>query len=78
MALIELNFLKKYALKLGKDIGLNLMHWAQMEIMCMFLLVQHRDMHHSELCRIIKSVTAKTIFKKYPGIKKQLWGGILE
>ena len=37
MTLIELNFLKKYALKLGRDIGLNLMHWAQMEIMCMFL-----------------------------------------
>ena len=32
MTLIELNFLKKYALELGRDIGLNLMHWAQMEI----------------------------------------------
>ena len=25
--------------------------------------------------QIIKSITAKNIFKKYPEIKKQLWGG---
>jgi len=25
--------------------------------------------------QIIKSITAKNIFKKYPDIKKQLWGG---
>ena len=25
--------------------------------------------------QIIKSITARQIFKQYPGIKKQLWGG---
>ena len=29
----------------------------------------------SNIMQIIKSITAKTIFKKYPEIKKQLWGG---
>ncbi|VVB89765.1 Transposase IS200 like protein [uncultured archaeon] len=29
----------------------------------------------SNIMQIIKSITAKNIFKKYPEIKKQLWGG---
>jgi putative transposase len=29
----------------------------------------------SRIMQIIKSITAKNIFKKYPYIKKQLWGG---
>ncbi|MCX9015387.1 MAG: IS200/IS605 family transposase [Candidatus Methanoperedens sp.] len=29
----------------------------------------------SNIMQIIKSITAKKIFGKYPGIKKQLWGG---
>ena len=29
----------------------------------------------SNIMQIIKSITAKNIFKKYPDIKKQLWGG---
>ncbi len=29
----------------------------------------------SNVMQIIKSITAKNIFKKYPQIKKQLWGG---
>jgi len=29
----------------------------------------------SGIMQIIKSITAKNIFKKYPDIKKQLWGG---
>jgi len=29
----------------------------------------------SNVMQIVKSITAKNIFKKYPDIKKQLWGG---
>jgi len=29
----------------------------------------------SNVMQIIKSITAKNIFKKYPDIRKQLWGG---
>ena len=29
----------------------------------------------SEVMQIIKSITAKMIFKRFPKIKKQLWGG---
>lgn len=29
----------------------------------------------SSIMQIIKSITAKNIFNKYPDIKKQLWGG---
>jgi putative transposase len=31
----------------------------------------------SKVMQIIKSITARQIFKQYPGIKKQLWGGEL-
>ena len=31
----------------------------------------------SRVMQIIKSITAKNIFKEYPEIKKQLWGGEL-
>ena len=31
----------------------------------------------AELIKIIKSITAKEIFKLYPDIKKELWGGSL-
>ena len=30
----------------------------------------------TKIMQIIKSITAKNIFKKYPDIKKQLWGDI--
>lgn len=30
-----------------------------------------------KIVTIIKSITAREIFKKYPGIKKELWGGSL-
>jgi len=28
-----------------------------------------------EIIRVIKSITAKELFKRHPGIKKKLWGG---
>jgi putative transposase len=31
----------------------------------------------SRVMQIIKSITAREIFKEYPGIRKQLWGGEL-
>ena len=31
----------------------------------------------SKVMQIIKSITARQIFKQYPEIKKQLWGGEL-
>ena len=31
----------------------------------------------TKIVTIIKSITAREIFKKYPGIKKELWGGSL-
>jgi REP element-mobilizing transposase RayT len=29
----------------------------------------------TEIIRMIKSITVKKIFEKYPEVKKQLWGG---
>ena len=45
-----------------------------------FALIGYPDygsiMRHKHLTKIgVKSITAKNIFKKYPDIKKQLWGG---
>ncbi len=31
----------------------------------------------SRLIQMIKSITARELFKKFPGIKRQLWGGAL-
>jgi putative transposase len=31
----------------------------------------------SRVMQIIKSITARKVFKEYPGIRKQLWGGEL-
>ena len=31
----------------------------------------------SRLIQMIKSITARDLFKKFPGIKRQLWGGAL-
>ena len=29
----------------------------------------------SKICRVVKSLTAREIFKRVPGIKEKLWGG---
>lgn len=31
--------------------------------------------HQGEIVRIFKSITAREIFRRYPEIKKELWGG---
>ena len=31
----------------------------------------------AEIVRIVKSITAREVFKRFPGIKKMLWGGKL-
>jgi putative transposase len=41
-------------------------------------LVQSVPMYSpTQLVRMIKSITAKEIFKRLPGVKKELWGGAL-
>ena len=42
-----------------------------------FLLQSVPTMSPTEIIRIVKSVTAKRIFKECPKVKKQLWGGEL-
>ena len=42
----------------------------------MYILVQSVPVYSvSKLVNIIKSVTAREIFKRCPGVKKELWGG---
>lgn len=42
-----------------------------------FLVQSVPTMCVDQIVRIIKSITAKKIFRKHPGIKKMLWGGNL-
>ena len=42
-----------------------------------FLIQSVPTMSPTEIIRIVKSVTAKRIFKECPKVKKQLWGGEL-
>ena len=35
------------------------------------------DVSPAKIARIVKSITVREIFDKFPGIKKQLWGGNL-
>ena len=60
-----------------KDIVLNLMQLAAMVIMYIFLLGLNQKNSPSRVMQIIKNITARKIFKEYPGIKKQLWNGEL-
>ena len=40
-----------------------------------FLVQTIRRYSPSQVVRIIKSITAKELFKKFPELKKELWGG---
>lgn len=42
-----------------------------------FLVQSIPDLSVVQLVKIIKSITAKEIFKRHPNIKKELWGGSL-
>ena len=35
------------------------------------------DLWPSEIARIVKSITARQVFKRFPSIKRTLWGGAL-
>ena len=39
------------------------------------LLSTHPKISPGEIVRIFKSMTAREIFRRYPEIKKELWGG---
>ena len=40
-----------------------------------FLLQSIPSLSVSQICMKVKSITAKELFKRFPEIKKQLWGG---
>ena len=43
--------------------------------MCIFWYNLCPNYSPSQIVRIIKSITAKEIFKQVPSVKKELWGG---
>lgn len=51
-----------------------LMPLGLMETTYIFSLEQLQSIRHQGLCKIIKSITARELFKKFPEIKKALWG----
>ncbi len=72
---IVLNFLKKFALRLENDIGLSFDALGTDGDHVHVFVGAAPKYAPSNVMQIIKSITAKNIFKKYPEIKKQLWGG---
>ena len=53
------------------------MQLAATVITYIFLLGLSQKILLQELCRLLKSITARKIFKEYPEIRKQLWDGEL-
>ena len=43
--------------------------------MCIFLIQSVPTYSVSKVCRIVKSLTAREIFKRFPEVREELWGG---
>ena len=71
------NYLKEVCLEISKRYEINFIEIGADLDHIHFLVQSIPVLSVSELVKIIKSITAKQIFKQYPEIKKELWGGSL-
>lgn len=71
------NYLKEVCLEISKRYEINFIEIGADLDHIHFLVQSIPILSVSELVKIIKSITAKQIFKQYPEIKKELWGGSL-
>jgi REP element-mobilizing transposase RayT len=69
--------LKNVYLKIGAMYEMNFIEIGADENHVHFLVQGEPVLSPSRIVQIIKSITAKELFREHPSIKKKLWGGAL-
>jgi putative transposase len=69
--------LKRVCIKLGAMYEMNFIEIGADENHVHFLVQGVPVLSPSRIAQIIKSITAKELFREHPSIKKKLWGGAL-
>ncbi len=69
------NTLKRVCIEIGKRYEINFVEIGADEDHIHFLVQSVPNISVSQIVRIIKSITAKQIFRAHPEVKKILWGG---
>lgn len=69
------SFIKGICLEIGEKYEMEFVEIGTDEDHVHFLIQSVPTMSVDSIVRIIKSITAKQVFKYFPEIKKELWGG---
>lgn len=69
------NGIKEICIEIGKRYEIRFLEIGTDKDHVHFLIQSVPIKSPSQTIQIVKSITAKEIFKKYPEVKKQLWGG---
>ena len=69
------NYIKDVCLEIGDKYEIQFIEIGTDEDHVHFLVQSVPTMAVSSIVRIIKSLTSREVFKKYPEVKKELWGG---
>jgi putative transposase len=69
--------LKNVCIKIGAMYEMNFIEIGADESHVHFLVQSLPVLSPSRIAQIIKSITAKELFREHPSIKKKLWGGAL-
>ena len=69
------SYMKEVCIEIGDKYEMQFVEIGTDEDHVHFLIQSVPTMSIDNIVRIIKSITAKQIFKFFPGIKKELWGG---
>lgn len=71
------NYIRGLINEISERYDYEVMEMAVMRDHVHIFLSASPDVSPSEIAQTIKSITAKKVFKRFPGIKKILWGGAL-
>ncbi len=69
------DYIKEVCLEIGDRYEIQFVEIGTDEDHVHFLVQSVPTMAVSQIVQIIKSITAREVFKNYPEVKKQLWGG---
>ena len=69
------DYIKEICLEIGERYEIQFVEIGTDEDHVHFLVQSVPTMAVSKIVQAIKSITAREIFKSYPEVKKQLWGG---
>jgi REP element-mobilizing transposase RayT len=67
--------LREICIEISKRYEIHFLEVGYEENHVHFLLQSIPSLSVSQICMKVKSITAKELFKRFPEIKKQLWGG---